>query len=163
MAQVPQSNQADLVIARGNAAKYLAIELSNEPFAVLQSMERMIFETAIDDSGGDQTIVLNKYEAVLHDEDKLREVMAAAKQEYTRIRSIPLKTRVARVARGRSTSRSTRDLSPRSHTPKWGEVSAPPTWSVFGVLGGFSLLLTYNLGHRLLDIVNAAMVVPSNS
>jgi len=160
MAQVPQSNQADLVIARGNAAKYLAVELSNEPFAVLQSMERMIFEAAVDDSGGDQTVVLNKYEAVLHDENRLREVMAAAKQEYTRHRSKPLKTR---VAKGRSTSRSTRDLSPRSHTPKWGEVSAPPTWSVFGVLGGFSLLLTYNLGHRLLDIVNAAMVVPSNS
>ena len=157
MPVLPQDVRADLILARSSTMKRLTSTLPNEQYGVVQFTENLIFRTAMKEADGDYSMILNSYNLAVQNDSYVKEALSAAKEasmEYDQLRPSPKKTE-------RSASRGARKRPSRPHTPSvgsttpdWGEVVEP---SVRLVLGAVTLLVTYDLGNKLLNLLTIYM------
>jgi len=159
MPVLPQNIRADLILARSNAMKRLTSSLPNEQYGVVQFTENLIFRTAMKEADGDHSMILNSYNLAVQNDVYVKDALSTAKEastEYDQLRPTPTRTE-------RSASRGARKRPSRPHapsvdstTPDWGEVVEP---SVRLVLGAVTLLVTYDLGNKLLNLLTIYMAV----
>ena len=112
-------------LARNVTMKALARRLPNEQRAVLRRMENMIFEAAVNDSKGDHSMIMGKYNATLRQlapDANFGPLLLAAKKAFAEQQSI--------VSNSKKTARS---FQHRAH-PRSSTTIAPDTGHVGGIL-----------------------------
>ena len=142
--QPPPRDHSEIELARNVTMKALTNRLPNEQPAVLRHVENMIFEAAVNDSKGDHSKTMDKYNATLRllaSDAKFGPVLLAAKKEFAEQQSIVSKSN--RTARA-SSSKRTRHRPPQSHPiPGTSVEPSLPTWFAYTVVVIFGFVTLY--------------------
>ena len=127
-------DHSEFELARNGTMKALARRLPNEQRDVLRRMENMIFEAAVNDSKGDHSMIMGKYNATLRQlapDANFGPLLLAAKKAFAEQQSIVSNSK--KTARASSIGR-TRDRPPQSHpTQGTSAESSLPKWFALGM------------------------------
>ena len=136
--------ESELYAARTRALKEISLTLPTVSTMVLQHMEVLMYEAAVNKSEGDHSLIVGNYRTALRDETAMQKALS----EAGRVHAARIPTAMSpKRCRGRSRPHSSVDESVESSTPTWGDIVAQAKWTI---LGSLSLWITYDIGKLYL-------------